>query len=332
MFTARRGGARAPAVSVGQALWRLPSQLFAYVRRELSERGLAGLFRTVVLFAGVLRHWPQHRALISVLKGAATRPVWDAYPRLEYRYTLPYLSLRFERQARYDMLKAHYAVINAYFKPSFSRDVLSESLCLWHGHAHEVDLAIFLKGHCLKTRHREGELTLVFKMDHISLYELSFTFIRMASMAGVNVPDLAPSDYVAYVGRVQGAPGQYERIRQATKACGEVAPPDMLMAALAGLAAVLDVRALLGGSEEDNISRETILRSETTFAYADFWARYSAKASDQGHAVMLLPFEEKPIVAIASRHRGRTLRKRELKQAVATQSAQAIPVYLIKGA
>jgi uncharacterized protein VirK/YbjX len=308
--------------------WQLAGALVAYVQREWAERGPMGLWRACMRYGGVLRRWPAHRALVRVMSGPSTRAVRDAYPRLEYRYTLPYLSLHFQRRQRYEMLRAHYALVNARFTPEFARQVLAGTLCLWSQSLQGREASIVFKGHCLQTRHREGELTLAMLMDGVSLYELSFSFIQMASIADTDSAAGRSSAYVAYVGRVQGAAGQYERIRLATKCCGEVAPPDLLMSALAGLLAAMGIHTVVGVDNDSSISHETIRSAETNFDYSAFWARYGAVLAEGRHAVMQAPFADKPIAAIASRHRKRTLLKREFKQALSAQAQQVLAAYL----
>jgi uncharacterized protein VirK/YbjX len=318
------------AVSMSSPMWRMLTSLSAYVQREWSERGPGGLWHVFVLYCGVLCRWSAHRDMVRVMSGPSTQAVRDAFPRLEYRYTLPYLSLHFQRKERYEMLKAHYALVNQMLTPDFARQVLADTLRVWQTEVDGHALSVVFKGHCLRTRHREGELTLAFTMDGVTLYELSFSLIRAASVKGVPKAWHNSTEHVAYLGRVQGAPGQYELIRQATKLCGEVAPPDLLMTAMAGLASALGINTLVGVDNESSISHENIRGAGTSFDYAEFWGRYNAVVADNGHAVIRLPYLEKPIAAIASRHRKRTLLKREYKKALADQSHQVLAGFLIK--
>jgi uncharacterized protein VirK/YbjX len=298
----------------------------AYVRRELTQRGVSGLLRVVGRFLGVAFRYPAHRAIVRVINGPSTRAVCEAFPRLAYRYTLPYLSLHFDRDMRYDMLRTHYALVNEALSPAFVAKVLAGALCVWHKQADGHALAVHVKGPCAVTRHREGEMTLAFQLDGEVLYELSFAFVRAAAL----LPGQARSTHAIYVGRVQGLPGQYERIRQVTKVCGEVAPPDVLMAGLAGLARALGIQHIVGVDNHNNISHETIRRSRTSFEYAELWGRYNARFIEGGHAVMDLPFAEKPITDIAARHRKRTLLKREFKKGLADQVQAAMRPYLLQ--
>lgn len=125
-------------------------------------------------------------------------------------------------------------------------------------------------GLCLQTRHREGEPSLEFNVDGVGVCNLSFALIRSASVQAGKPALMCRSQYAAYVGRVQGAPGRYALIRHATKRCGPVAPADMLMAAAAGLLAALGIDTLTGVDQESSISHETIRRSGTTFDCAAF--------------------------------------------------------------
>jgi uncharacterized protein VirK/YbjX len=308
------------------ALWALA----AYVHREVSGHGWLALWRKFTLWCGVLWRWAPHREMVRVMSAPGTQMARAAFPRLEYRYTLPYLSLHFGRAARYDMLKTHYSLVNQRLVPAFMQTVVDGGLCLWRSEAEGQALQVRLKGLCLQTRHSEGELTLEFNVDGVGVYNLSFALIRSVSVQPTEPVLAGRSEYAAYVGRVQGVPGQYELIRHVTKSCGEVAPPDMLMAAAAGLLAALGIDTMVGVDKESSISHETIRRSGTTFEYAAFWTRYQAAFLEGGHALITLPFVEKPITDIPSRHRKRTLFKRELKKGLADQVQQVVQTYLVR--
>jgi len=306
------------------------AKLLAHVGRELRERGVNGLWQASLRLGGVLLRLPEHLRLVRVLSHPASQSAAAYFPRLAYRYTLPYLSMHFGRDQRYDMLLAHYRVLNQRFTPSFMPCVLAGAAQVWRTNMDAHELTVSFKGPCLRTRHREGELTLVMQIDGIAVFEMSFAFVPASSVSGDASRPGAQPDLAIYVGRVQGLPGQYERIRQATKVCGEVAPPDLLMAALAGLARALGIRHIAGGNNDNNISHETIRRSSTSFEYVEFWGRYNARFIEGGHAVMDLPFAEKPITDIAARHRKRTLLKREFKKSLADQVQAAMSPYLLK--
>lgn len=306
------------------------AKLLAYVDRELRERGLKGLWLALLRLGGVVLRLPEHRRLMRVLSHPASRDVAAYFPRLAYRYTLPYLSMQFGRDQRYDMLSAHYTVLNQRFTPSFMPCVLAGAVHVWRANLDGCELTVSLKGPCLRTRHREGELTLVMQVDDVAVFEMSFAFVPAASVSAGGLLPGGQSELAIYVGRVQGLPGQYERIRQATKLCGEVAPPDVLMAGLVGLARALGIQHVVGVDNDSNISHETIRRSRTSFEYVEFWGRYNARFIEGGHAVMALPFAEKPIADVAARHRKRTLLKREFKKSLADQVHAAMGPYLLQ--
>lgn len=119
------------------------------------------------------------------------------------------------------------------------------------------------------------------------------------------------------VGQVQGYPGQFAAIRSATHACHDVAPPDMLMHALFGLACTLDIHMVAGVGLENCLSFQRLLQRETCFNYAKFWARYMAQRTERGHHMVTLPLAEKPLEQVNANHRRRTVLKREFKRQVA---------------
>jgi uncharacterized protein VirK/YbjX len=165
--------------------------------------------------------------------------------------------------------------------------------------------------------HREGDLRLVMKMDEKPIYKISFSIIPCRTAEEIcKANDCELSKNLIYVGQVQGYAGAFDLIREATKICHETAPPDMLMAALAGMASALDIQVIAGVGFENNLSTPNISTSHATFDYNDFWGRYHGIKSEQGHHIIGLPFFEKEISLVKAKHRKRTLTKRGFKQQI----------------
>src|SRR5690606_28574972 len=108
------------------------------------------------------------------------------------------------------------------------------------------------------------------------------------------------------------------------KACQDIAPPDLLMSAVAGMAGALGIRMIGGVGIEHSISSESIQQSNMSFDYTAFWDRYQGKKTTGGHHLIALPFPEKPIQAIAAKHRKRTLLKREFKHQITASALDCV--------
>jgi uncharacterized protein VirK/YbjX len=76
---------------------------------------------------------------------------------------------------------------------------------------------------------QEGELSLDFRVDGVSIFVFSFMFVPGA-MVGLADPD------VILVSRMQGRLGKYEEVRSATRAMSDCSPQALLFAALQGIA------------------------------------------------------------------------------------------------
>lgn len=313
--------AGAPRAAAAPGAW-------GHLRAKWTEQGWAGLLSGVVRLGGVLLTWRQHLALLSAIDQPGTRVVRAAFPRMAYRYTLPYLSTSLNWQARWSAMRTHYTFVNQAFREEFCKWVLDDAVEVWREESGGHILSVSMQGLCPVTRHREGELTLCFKVDGAAIYKLSFSIVGLADLSVHGERTHERSIHALYVGRVQGVSGAMESIRQATTLLGDVAPQDVLMAVLSGLAAALHIDTVLGVSDGTCVSRDTIAQSGSSFCYGQFWARYGGQVLEGGHHLISLPVAEKPLSEIAAKHRKRTQRKRELKRQVAAVSQQAFQAVL----
>lgn len=275
--------------------------------------------------------WRQHQELVRVIDQPGTRPVRVQFPRVQYRYTLPYLSTSLDWEERRSALASHYAFVNKVFAPEFSMRVLADTMEIWRQTAEDGRvLSVSVQGLCPVTRHREGELTLCFKVDGEPIYRISFSIVQGSALNLDRARSSGCSHHVLYVGRVQGASGSMADIRQVTGLLGDIAPQDLLMSVLLGVGSALGINTVIGVSDETCVSYETIAKSDSSFSYAHFWAKYGAQALPGGHNLVSLPLQEKPISEIASKHRKRTLRKREFKREVAAQCEAALRAMMLR--
>lgn len=302
---------------------------WGHLREKLSEQGWAGLASGLARMGGVLLTWGQHRALLKAIDQPSTRAVRRAFPRMQYRYTLPYLSTSLDWHERWAAMLSHYAFVNKALSADFSRMVLDGTLEVWRTELDGHVMSVGVQGLCPVTRHREGELTLCFKMGGAAIYKLSFSIVQLGDL---NLPAqrvATRSSRALYVGRVQGVSGAMDAIRQATTLLGDVAPQDLLMAVLQGLAGALNIDTVLGVSDGTCVSRDTIAQSGSSFCYGQFWARYAGQVLEGGHHLVSLPVIEKPLSEIAAKHRKRTQRKRDFKRQVAAACEQAFRALMI---
>jgi uncharacterized protein VirK/YbjX len=299
--------------------------LLNFIYRELKARrqysGHLSFTSTSLRILGVLARPDTHWQVVNAVRGAHTRPILVTFPRVVYRYTLPYLSSVFARRTRAQIFLQHYGFLNSRLKPEFFQQVLDDTLVMWSATLDGHDFALTMAGPCPD---REGELTLRFKMDGTTVYRLAFSVLNAALVGrpGDEVP-VAPGKLL-YVGQVQGCKVGFDLIRTATKTCLDVAPPDLLMAALFGVAEAWHITTIAGVAYEHCLTLDKLKKLEARFDISSFWEKYRAARNPQGHHVLNLPFVDKPISEVKANHRGRTLAKRGFKAQVSQACAASL--------
>ncbi len=298
------------------------------LQEKLAQQGLSGAVDGLLRWLTVGMTWWPHQQVIRAIDGPVSQAVRAAFPRVQYRYTLPYLSNSLNRAERRLALQSHYELVNRHFKPGFYERVLADDLVLWQRGLGDCLARIQLQGLCRASRHREGELTLAFKVDDRTLYKLSFSLVHPGVMARTmpGVPLAAP---LVFVGRVQGAAGAMDTIRLVSAQLGDIAPQDLLMVALLGMARAVHAQTIFGVTDGNNVARHCIERSPGSFCYAAFWEKYGAEFMADGNVHLPLPLKERPLSDIAAKHRGRTQRKREAKAAISAEVTQALSRWLV---
>lgn len=292
---------------------------------DLSRGGLAGLVDMASRGLGLALRYRAHRRWLAVIGGETTRKLLTLYPRIAYRHSTTYLFHDATWQQRMAMLTAHYAFLNGTHGPAFFESVLEPAgIAVWQHEADGHVLSIGLHGPCLASRHREGELTLAFQMDGTLLYQIAFSVVGAAATTlGLGRTAGGP-DSVLFVGQVQGCSGHLDLLREAARLCRAVAPRDLLMSALSGVAQAWGMPRVVGVTDARRLSRPGPSDGSHGFAYDPFWAQYHAEIVGEGHAVMMLPFHEGPLGGNSSAHRRRARIKRQFKAFVTEDVAAVI--------
>jgi uncharacterized protein VirK/YbjX len=317
-------------VQASQAQSRHPFLAKLYrLQREVARKGMWGVAHVAWRLLGVALTYRVHRALVGTIAGTHTREILALYPRVAYRYTLPYLSVQFERRCRRAMLNGHYAFLNQQMSADFFVKALDGSMVICALTVAGHDVSIVIKGPCLKTRHREGDLNVHLIVDAQSLCKAAFSIIPTSTIDVLGMANDAMQRYVLYVGQVQGQADCFDLIRQLTKACHDISPFDLMLSAMAGFASAVGAPLLVGVSQRNNMSYNdgTYAKSVAGFNYDDFWARYEGVRNKDGDFVIETPFREKPIELISSNHRKRALTKRAYKRGVFEQAFQNASLY-----
>jgi len=163
----------------------------------------------------------------------------------------------------------------------------------------------------------EGELSLNLRVDGEIVFILSFTIVP-----GSIVHSQAPE--VMLVTRLQGVQGQYREIRSATKAMCDIAPPALLVAALAGFGLAFGVREMAGVDATRQLAFEEVLEAHFLQAYDHFFLEIGALRNEAGYFISPLPTQDKPIGVVKHGHKLRTREKRAFKSKIAKQAVLSI--------
>lgn len=291
-----------------RALWRL-------LKSEPASSHAPGFFGVLWRLCCLMLTLGRHRAVMdAAVRGGCPGPLLQAYFRVVYRPTMPYLSTVFTPQERLSLLQAHFAYINGDFGAALFARVLSQPLELWRQQADGHVLSIVLGGPC---PHREGGLTLALLANGSPIYRIAFSVVKLADLHPGPGQMADPAARGIYVGQVQGVTGQYQAIREATRQCLDVAPPDMLFAALLGLAEASQIRTLAAVKFEHCLSFRRMQELKTHFDSAQFWEERRGAGQVGDHYWLPLPLAEKPLSEIKANHRKRTQLKRAFKHEVA---------------
>jgi hypothetical protein len=263
----------------------------------------------------LLRHPRTSLTLAQLFASSKMRPLLRIEPRLMFKFLGDYLASDLSRSERAAMLFHHYAFLNARADHEFFARIAERRVELWQleveEHVHRIWLSF------PRTPHGEGDLTLLFEADGVDIYTLSFT-IGPGSIAGLACRD------AIYIARVQGMGKGIDRIREATKSCGDVSPAALLIAAAEGIAQALDVENMIGiGADVHVVLKKTGRLENLVKAYDEFWTTLGGSRLARNMYHLTVPGSAKSILEVKRDHRSRAHRKRRFKKAIREQIAEA---------
>lgn len=180
----------------------------------------------------------------------------------------------------------------------FFKTIVTSKVVLWQK---GVDKNLYTISLTFPYHDMEGDLALIFDVNGAHISIASFSIID-GNMVGIN------NEHMVFIARVQGTSGQFELIRQATKALNEVSPNIILVLATQAIASALGIESIAGIT-----TKEHIIYDEFNFDYDELWVSMGGeKVNEQ---VFHLPSKphNKPMAMVKMNHRCRTKRKRQFK-------------------
>jgi uncharacterized protein VirK/YbjX len=280
---------------------RLPLTHPKFVARvKIITKSLVALIHIIIIIASTyIRSSKAQSNTIALLK---------YYPNLLNRDLYSgYLAKIFDDSitTRYCIFMSHCMYITARVKKTFFKEIFYGSILLWDHIIDDKNLNISLIFE--RTFRREGDLSLVFQLNRVTIYLLSFTVVPGYSL-GVTAPQ------VLFVSRVQGTKERFEDIRIATKLCNDIAPPYLLVTATQAIAFDMDIDFVAGVGGGEQLSSDE--DGGFPFDYDAFWKSCTGIEADRNFYLFSASFAGKPIDQISPVHRRRTRIKRQFKNQI----------------
>jgi uncharacterized protein VirK/YbjX len=256
-------------------------------------------------------------AVRNVLGLLAKIPPYSAMvqndPRFSYKFlTDDYLARGFSTSDRASCFIHHYSRLRELLPGQLLRQILQDEITLheFPGGGDRFAVTMGLS----RPYDNEGELTLRLRVDGDIVFVLSFTMVPGSVVE-------SPAAEALLITRLQGVKGCYRQIGDATKALYDVAPAQILLAALQGVASAFDIRAIAAIPAE----RQSSFKKEAARAFKDsydnLFSAVGLSKSETGFFSSAVPIDQKPLTSIKRGHKLRTREKRAFKQRI--QSACA---------
>lgn len=287
-----------------------PLSILARQKKTWSPLLLAGVLWRAVTNIG------RHRKILAVLELPEFADLARNDPRFAFKYlTHGYLARSFTVAQRASCFEHHYLRLHERVPRSFLRQILRRYVPLVPMEEKGNRFAItfgFSRDH-----DKEGELSLNLEVDGETVFILSFTIVP-GHVVG------SPAEDVLLITRIQGVKGRYREIQRATKMLHDVAPGALLVAALQGVGAALNIGVLAGIRAIDQNSY--CLECDHSFqtAYDGFFADLGVQQNAANVYLSAIPLKEKPLPLIKQGHRLRTREKREFKREIADRVSQRL--------
>ncbi|MFL6717694.1 MAG: DUF535 family protein [Burkholderiaceae bacterium] len=224
-------------------------------------------------------------------------------------------------QERITYLHDHYAFENQTFGVAYKRKIyLEDGFTLWEawqGGSH-IAITLSLSPRCAP----EGELSVCLMVNGTRLHCLSFNWIAGGTVG-------MGSQMLPFIGRNQGASAQAQQALASFNGCfPNNSPSFFCFSALQGLAQALGMTSVLGIKGEANICFERCAASSFINAYDRFWTSLEGKEIAEHAYLISLPFYQKPLSEVATKHRKRAAMRRAHWEGISASARKALHPYL----
>ncbi len=272
----------------------------------------------------VLGNLTAHRRLSRLLALPEFTELTNRHPQLPYLYLgSRYLARRFTVAARCTALIHHYSYLHANLPDAFLSRILFDEVTLWDQNIqmHRYSLTLGFS----RPIRNEGELSISFQVDGVTVSLLSFTIVP-GHLVGLQV------EHALLVSRMQGERGCFEQIRHATKALNDVSPSLLLVAALQGVADALGIRYSAAVCAIDQVANKEPESLDFKAAYDEFWVSLGATKGMSDLFHLPFPLPEKSLDLVKQKYRLRVKSRRQFRRQVAEDVRRSVQLQAAEAA
>lgn len=187
----------------------------------------------------------------------------------------PYLHKRLGIKDRANAIVHHDYFIQHLINPNLKSALLSDQACLLADFKGKDDIDFTMT--CMPSKYdKEGEITLTLNFEHITVANLSFTFICHNHQS------------IAYIAGLQGAgANDQDIIKKATKACYGLFPKRALYEGFCALMKLCGISVIHAVSNDVHIYKQWRYRSKKQHKfvanYDEFWCSLNGHAIEHGY-------------------------------------------------
>ena len=265
-------------------------------------KNITRIVRHFILRKTSLTNIRDHFSLVKTLKpfkeaGFITNRTFMIYL---FSYIAPFLSTK----EKLDVLDYNYNFLKNIFSKDKLKQIFNEGIICFEEINEEDTYKVLLKSsHIFEF---EGSQFLVFAMNDIVLFTLSFTFAP-GNIFGIE------SENIIYVSSLKGTKNEFEKFSKATKYFKENIPSVILLKVLEAIAQNLNIGTLAGISAENQLSYAPGFNDQNFISnYDEFWKNLGAVETKNNNYYMPLPLAYKDLSLIKQKYRNRTIKKRKV--------------------
>lgn len=298
------------------------AQLTKHWRARAGESGLVAWIACVVRSLRVLLFWREHQALcrLDVVRNYVAAPSNDdLFHHLSHR---DYLVRGLSARERVRCALAHYRFEEITFNNAYKHAVyVAGGLPLWR---HEDGANSFMIRLEMAARmNAEGDLMIAFLANGAYLHRLSFSWVDGA-LAGVAAP------LVPFVARNQG---RWTDSGQAFAAFEQAFPNNspsfFCFSAMQGVAQAAGMTQLVAVKCNEHVAYDPAEVRHFANAYDGFWKILGGTELAGPGYLIELPFYQKPLADMPSKHRKRAAQRREYWRVICDSARATLQRHLL---